>query len=227
MTELYTIVVDSSFRDKAAYPTAGNYVIHLNNVLKGVASLELTYGMYASAPDVAALPTKYVNMFIDEMQSTLFSNAPAMMGAFTQLPMTESYNTYSALKAYASIKVFEQPLMKLSRLSIKFTLPNGDALTSMPDHLLRFDIRCLRQKEWGDANAFAPKTATSSAVLPPTVPLQIPDPYSVLGVPVNSSMDVVEAGFKKRYKMLQRMEKTPDTLRAKELLKEAFKQIGI
>jgi len=219
MTELYTVVVDSSFRDKVAYPNTASYVVHLENTMKGVVSIELTYGLYASAQEVESLPTKYVNVFIDELQSTLFSNAPAMVYAFTQLPMTQPYNIYSADRDFKSIKVFEQPLMKMSRLTIKFSLPNGD-IPTMPDHLLRFDIRCMRQKEWVDAKAFAPHTATSSAVLPAS------NPYAILGVQQNSTWDEVQTGFKKRYKKLQRMEKTQDTERAKDMLKEAFRQIG-
>jgi hypothetical protein len=107
--EVFTIFFDSQFRDKSMYPTTGSYVIHLDNVLKGVASIELSHAMYPSVPGL-----KYVNMWVDEAQSTLFSNAPAK-GAFTQLLMSEvgsgsgsgaAVNTYSGLTSFKTVKVF-------------------------------------------------------------------------------------------------------------------------
>ena len=219
--EVFTIFVDSQFRDKAMYPSSGSYVIHLDNVLKGVASIELSHAMY---PSVSGM--KYANMWIDEAQSTLFSNASAK-GAFTQLLMIEreegAMNTYSGLTSFKTVKTFEQPLMKLSRLTIKFTTPSGDPC-AIGEHLLRIDISCLRQKEWREARAFAPVTASSSAPLP-----EGGDPYMILGISTSSDWNTVYDAYKQRYRKVQRIEKqgaSEDTTRARQMLKEALTTIA-
>ncbi len=97
----------------------------------------------------------YTNIYIDELSPNLVSNSNHIAGSFCQLPMTSALNVYDT-SMYKSIKLFEKPLSKLSKLSIKFIDADG-VIQPMRDHFLKFEITTLKfiGREWVNNELFS------------------------------------------------------------------------
>lgn len=136
-TEVFNLAVDSNFRDTQKHPNHWQYVVNFDNVFKNVVSVELVMAVYEKVTTDA-----YVNLYIDELSPNLYSNSNPIKGSFTQLPLTDTLNTYTRDK-YRSIKQFVKPLSKLHKMSIRFVSPNGSSYP-IRDHFLRFEVTCMK-----------------------------------------------------------------------------------
>lgn len=152
-TDTFYIAIDSRYRDVAKFPTTSSYVVHLDTVFKNVISVELVHAIYDRP--AGAVNMKYVNLFVDELSGNVTTNSDFMKGSFTQLPITESSMGRSLIyerNQYRSIKMFDKPLSKLARLTIRFMGYDG-AVFPISDHYLRFEITCMKTSaipEWKD-----------------------------------------------------------------------------
>ncbi|AUF82231.1 hypothetical protein TetV_139 [Tetraselmis virus 1] len=136
----YVLLVDSRKRDASAYPDANNYVVDFHDTFRNVESVELVHAIYEKTG------SEYlVNLYIDELNNRMFSNADAITSSFTQLPLLDAINEYTAETKYESYRKFRVPLEKLTRMSIRFTDLDGQPYV-MQDHLLRFEIRTCNKK---------------------------------------------------------------------------------
>ncbi len=140
---VHNVCVDSRSRDIASYPDPWSYVIPLTDTLQNVLDIELTYAQY-SLIDAPTPGPDYIILSIDECTPNNFAaTTPALVDAFTTLPMRLSTNSHFEYTRdmYRSIKRFAVPKAKLSRLTISFSMSNGRPLTSLGDHMLRFEVR--------------------------------------------------------------------------------------
>ena len=137
----HVVFIDSRHRDTASYPDPNHYVIHLDDTLRNVDSVELVFAVVYKfgTEDV-------VNLFIDEIPNRIYSNAQAVTDAFTQLPLVHYVNEYhGGYNSYQSYKKFRVPLERLTRLTINFKDSSG-LLVKMLDHILRFEIKTLERQ---------------------------------------------------------------------------------
>jgi hypothetical protein len=191
--ETFFLFVDSRSRDSTVHVSPAQYVVDFDNVFKNIISVELVNAIYgrSSGNDM------YVNLHIEELNPNIISSTNACKGAFTQLTFFEPINDkfqYSQ-NIYRSIRRFDKPLMKLSKLSITFTKDDG-TFFPIAEHLLRFEIVCFKQNErvedWGDFKIMT----QSLKVYQPKV---IKDPYTVLGVNNGlNDMNILITAFKKK-----------------------------
>jgi hypothetical protein len=191
--ETFFLFVDSRNRDSTIHVSQAQYVVDFDNVFKNIISVELVHAIYGrlSGNDM------YVNLHIEELNPNIVSTTNSCKGAFTQLtffsPTNDKYE-YSQ-NTYRSIRRFDKPLMKLSKLSITFTKDDG-TFFPIAEHLLRFEIVCFKQNErvedWGDFKIMT----QSLKVYQPKV---IKDPYTVLGVNNGlNDMNILITAFKKK-----------------------------
>lgn len=154
-TDIHYVTIDSRFRDMSIFPTTASYIVPFEDVFKNVISVELVYALYERPGNAAYM--KYASLFIDELSGNTIGNGNAINGAFTQLPITDGSMNRSVIytrKIFRSIKVFQLPLSKLSRFTIRFINFEEQPLI-MSEHLLRFEITCLKTistPEWRDMN---------------------------------------------------------------------------
>nr|WRJ69935.1 hypothetical protein TetV2_00490 [Oceanusvirus sp.] len=137
----HVVFIDSRHRDAGAYPDANRYVIHLDDTLRNVDSIELVFAVVYKfgTEDV-------VSLFIDEIPNRIYSNAQAVTDAFTQLPLVHYVNEYhGGYNSYQSYKKFRVPIERLSKLTISFKDSSG-LLVKMLDHVLRFEIKTLERQ---------------------------------------------------------------------------------
>lgn len=147
-SETYYLAIDSRFRNKTAYPNPWNYVVNLDDVFKNVISVELVYAVFEKVGT-----EQYVNLCIDELTPNVFSNSNYIKGSFTQLPIVP--NIYRAFQIYdntkfKSIKVFQKPLSKFHKMTVRFLNPDGNVY-QIKDHFMRFEITCMKSQgvnEW-------------------------------------------------------------------------------
>lgn len=215
-TEIHYIFVDSRYRDLSAFISPSQYVIDFDTVFKNVLSVELVYAMYGKSGQNTE---KYVNLCVEELTPNIISNQGASSAAFTQLPFYSHNddNLYQYDKQnYSSLRKFETPLMKLSKLSITF-LDKDKKIFPMTDHILRFEVTCFKMtnntEEWDNFRI------VSDSVLS-TKPVMIKDPYRLLGVSQGAyDLPLLTNAFKEKAKLLRRngMSKS-----AYNELKEAF-----
>lgn len=135
--KVHNIAVDSRMRDKDKYPSTTEYVIELTQPFKNVVSVKLVHAIYEKFGT-----EMYVNLFIDELSPNLISNNNIVSGSFTQLPLIEPLNIYTQ-DMFESVKTFDQPLSKLSKLSIHFYSYDGSPYP-IKDHYLKFEVRCCK-----------------------------------------------------------------------------------
>lgn len=135
--KIFHVAIDSRFRDKAKYPNAAEYIVEFPQAFKNVVYVQLVLAIYDKFGT-----EQYVNLYIDELASNLVSNNNIISGAFTQLPLIHPLNKYDQTM-FESVKLFEQPLSKLGRLSIKMMSYDG-SLYPIKDHYLRFEIACCK-----------------------------------------------------------------------------------
>jgi hypothetical protein len=81
----------------------------------------------------------YTNLHIEEFSPNAISNNKYLEESFTQLPMIHYYNEYRSELSDKIGKSYEQPIRKLSKLTIKFIAYDGEK-TVMGDHFLKFEI---------------------------------------------------------------------------------------
>lgn len=208
-TEVYHIGIDSKFRNKQKYPDAHTYVIDFENVYKNVVSVELVFAIYdRTSTDF------YCNLHIDELGHNLDSNSTHISGSFTQLPMIQNVNTYDR-SLYKSIKIFEKPLAKLGKLTIRFLNPDGKPY-GIRDHFLRFEVTCMKFNstvEWKNL-----EMVSQTASMFHTVSW---DAEKVLGLPPGYDWDTLQTKFMKKAKAVRN--KDPVVY---EDCKRAFKELA-
>jgi hypothetical protein len=137
--QVHNYTVDSRFRNTALHPDASKYVVDIPTPFKNVIKVELVNAIYEKHTT-----ENYLNLSIDELDGNLESNNNRVVGLFTQLPLTTPLNVYNGANHFRSVKHFERPLAKLSRMTISFRTFDG-ALYPMQDHLLRFEIHACKQ----------------------------------------------------------------------------------
>lgn len=128
------ILIDSRDRDTNVYKEPDSYVIKLNDVIKNVFLVKLVYALYPKHGTEF-----YTNLHIEEFSPNAVSNNQYLVESFTQLPMINYYNEYRSELSDKVGKHFEQPIPKLSKLTIKFIGYDGRP-TVMGDHFLKFEI---------------------------------------------------------------------------------------
>lgn len=213
--ETFYIFVDSRYRDTSTYISPSQYIISFENVFKNVITVELVHAIYGrSGQDTE----KYVNLYIEELSPNIVSNHNAGMGAFTQLPFYNSVNDlYEYNKQlYPSLRKFEKPLMKLSKLSITFT-DKDKKIFPITEHILRFEVTCFRMndnvEEWDNFRIISNSVRSTEPVIKK-------DPYLLLGVSQgNYDLNILANAFKQKAKLLRR---NGMTKRDYDELKEAF-----
>lgn len=213
--ETFYIFVDSRFRDTTTYISPSQYVINFENVFKNVITVELVYAIYGRSGQENE---KYVNLYIEELSPNIVSNHNASSGAFTQLPFHIDNNSlyeYSN-QTYSSIRKFEKPLMKLSKLSLTF-LDKDKKIFPITDHILRFEVTCFRMndntEEWDNFRIISNSVRS-------TEPIIKKDPYVLLGVSQGRfDLNILANAFKQKAKTLR---KSGMTKASYDELKEAF-----
>ena len=128
------ILIDSRDRDMNIYKEPDNYVIKFNDVIKNLFSVKLVYALYPKHGTEF-----YTNLYIEEFSPNAISNNQYLAESFTQLPMMSYYNEYKSELSDKIGKFYEQPIPKLSKLTIRFQSYDGTT-TVMGDHLLKFEI---------------------------------------------------------------------------------------
>jgi len=128
------ILIDSRDRDTNIYKEPDSYVIKFNDVIKNLFSVKLIYALYPKHGTEF-----YSNLFIEEFSPNAISNNQYLAESFTQLPMMSYYNEYKSELSDKIGKFYEQPIPKLSKLTIRFQSYDGTT-TMMGDHLLKFEI---------------------------------------------------------------------------------------
>lgn len=134
----YYIAIDSRNRDKTKYPNPNSFVFDLADPLKNVISIELVYAIYDKIGT-----EKYINLQIPDLHSSNhLSNANAMEGAFTQLPLMNYVNEYTS-NQFRSIHVFNPPIAKLGRMSFVLYTALGQPYLAR-DYFMRFEVVCAK-----------------------------------------------------------------------------------
>lgn len=133
--KVFTFAIDSRGRDQNKYLNPNNYVVDIEHPFRNVIKVELVHALYETYG-----VEKYVNLCIDELQGNVLSNTDSVAGAFTQLPLLNHVNEYTHTH-FRSIRIFEQPLQKLSRFTIRFADLDKE-LYDIKEHYLRFEIHC-------------------------------------------------------------------------------------
>jgi hypothetical protein len=227
--DVYNVGIDSRYRDISKFLNPYEYVISFDNIFKNVISVQLVFAVYEkNGTDL------YVNLHIDELSPNLISNSNFITGSFCQLPMLQPLNSYDS-GMYKCIKVFEKPLAKLSRLSIKFLNPDG-SLYPMRDHFLKFEINCMKPSSgagvWKSNEIFAPGISVfQSQNQSHTQNNQRKaegawDPYALLNVPNTYDVDVLKTAFKSASEVLKAQCEDKQVLKVRyKDLKEAFKHL--
>lgn len=213
--ETFYIFIDSRYRDTSTYISPSQYSINFENVFKNVITVELVHAIYGrSGQDTE----KYVNLYIEELSPNIVANYNAGMGAFTQLPFYNAINNlYEYNKqSYSSIRKFEKPLMKLSKLSITFA-DKDKKIFPITDHILRFEVTCFRMndnvEEWDNFRIISNSVRSTEPVIKK-------DPYVLLGVSQGRyDLNTLANAFKQKARLLR---KNGMTKRDYDELKEAF-----
>jgi hypothetical protein len=219
--ETFYIFVDSRARDTSSYISPSQYAVVFDDVFKNVISVELVHAIYGRNGQETE---KYVNMHIEELTPNIISNQTASKSAFTQLPFFNTVDdTYEYNKqTYASIRRFEKPLMKLSKLSITF-MDKEKRMFPITDHILRFKVNCIRindtTEEWDNS-----RVITNNGRPVEYEQVIKKDPYSLLGVSKgNYDVNVLASAFKQKARSLR---KDGMTKTAYDELKDAFANLA-
>ena len=135
ISETIYLAIDSRYRDLSKFPDANNFIVEFDTPFKNIISIELVYALYDKLGT-----ERYINLCIPEIRNFVISNNNILNGAFTQLPLNLNTNEYTSDK-FRSIKVFNQPLSKLTRLSMILISDDGNPYP-MNDYFARFEIVC-------------------------------------------------------------------------------------
>lgn len=217
--ETFYVFIDSRYRDNSTHISPSQYIIEFENIFKNVISVELVHAVYGKN---TANEEKYTNMHIEELTPNVISHINASKGAFTQLPFYQSHNDLYLYEKqnYASIRKFEKPLMKLSKLSITYSDKDG-RMFPITEHTLRFEITCFKLneniEEWDNFRIITNSVRSTE----PTIKK---DPYVLLGVhPSSFDLNTLVIAFKNKAKTLR---KDGYTKNAYDELKQAFAQLA-
>lgn len=219
-TEIKNIGVDSQYRDKTKFPTPSEYIVNFENIFQNVVSVSLVFGVYEKVGT-----DLYVNLYIEELSPNLVSNSNHIAGSFCQLPMTSALNVYDT-SMYKCIKMFEKPLAKLAKLSIRFIDADG-VLYPMQEHFLKFEIATLKfiGKEWVNNELFSNTISVMQLAGGSKQPNG--DPIVSIKLPEQYNMDMLITSFKSACETLRSYNLPPNVFNAKYLqLKTDFKQLA-
>jgi hypothetical protein len=219
--KIFHVAIDSRLRDKTKYLNPAEYVVDLNMSFKNVVYVELVSAIYDKFGT-----EQYVNLYIDELASNLVSNNNTLSGAFTQLPLTLPVNHYTS-SMFKSVRLFEQPLSKLSRLTIRFLSHDG-TLYPIKDHYLRFEVACCKYE--------ASVESKKMEIVAKHVLMYIPyvkgkddiyndskTPYDVLEVPQIYTIQGLIDSFKRKSELLRMRNASKEDF---QLLKKSFKTLA-
>jgi hypothetical protein len=224
-SQIFNVGIDSAFRDKLVYPNPSSYTISFDNIFKNVASVELVYAIYEkNGVDL------YINMQVDELSPNLISNSNHISGSFCQLPLIHPLNSYDS-STYKSIKIFDKPLSKLAKFTIKFLKPDG-SLYNMRDHMLRFEVNCMKMngtpKEFNEIISNSVNIMSSKAFDRGTGSGANVDIYSLLHLPDNYNMETLKMAFKSASDTLRSQVTDKHTYKTKyQELRNAFKSLAL
>jgi hypothetical protein len=127
------LLIDSRDRDIVMHPEPNSYVVQFDNIIKNLCEVELMYALYYKND-----AEQYVNLQITEFLPDTISNNQYNRDAFVQLPLIDYINEFSSQRASA-LKIFQQPLSKLSRITIKFMKYDG-TLVDIGEHFMKFRV---------------------------------------------------------------------------------------
>lgn len=213
-TEVHYLAIDSRFRDKTAYPNAWNYVVNFDNVFRNVISVELVYAVFEKVGT-----EQYVNLCIEELTPNVQSNSNYIKSSFTQLPIVP--NIYRAFQIYdntkfKSIKIFQKPLAKFHKMTIRFLNPDGNVY-QIKDHFMRFEVTCMKSQgvnEWKNFEIIGNNNISMYQAY------QGWNPRRVLDLPDQYSEENLKRAFAKKAKVY----KGVDSIKYEEC-KRAFKEL--
>lgn len=217
-TDIHYIAIDSRYRDTSKHPSASSYLVNFDTVYKNVVSVELVHAIY-DRPS-GAVGMKYISLFVDELSQNVTTNNEFMKGAFTQLPITESSMGRSLVyerNLYRSIKMFDKPLSKLGRLTLRFVGFDGLDFP-ISEHYLRFEVTCMKTAaipEWRNLDV-----VSSGINLFKSATGDLSDARKVLGVGDAFTEDELKRAFVRKAKLY----KNNDRARYDEC-KSAFKEL--
>ncbi len=198
-TNKFIVCVDSRARNPESHPNPHEYTVEFQKTFKNIVSVELVAAIY----DGIAIE-RYVNVVIDELcGGELISNTNAGNGAFTQLPLTLPINQYTQ-DQYRSIKTFDHPLSKLSKLSIRFVGSDSLPYIHMSEQYLRFEIICCKYESTVESNSmeiasnvvhmYRPLTPTTT----PDNITYVTDPHLLLGVSKDTNIQSIVLAFRQK-----------------------------
>lgn len=222
-TNKFVVCIDSRSRNMDLYPNAFDYTAEFQKTFKNIVSIELVAAIYDGVST-----DRYVNLMIDEMDSDIVSNTNVSNGSFTQLPLTLTINQYTS-DQYKSIKTFDHPLAKLSKLTIRFM-----GINALPypisEHYLRFELVCCKYESTIESNNMEVASSVVHMYRPVPKTLSsvdsgyITDPYLLLGVEKGLlSLPTVVAAFKQK---CNSMKLKGSTQWEYNKLKQAFKELA-
>lgn len=139
--KIVNLVIDSSHRNMSKYPDANYFVHDFDNVIKNVVSVELVYALVDIEP--GKMNNRYINITLPEIQDTIITNGNNAV--FTQIPMVNfSPNGVEYFRSkFISMKIYNNPLSKLSKLTIITTSEDGNPYEYYKDFLFRFEIKYM------------------------------------------------------------------------------------
>lgn len=220
--KIHNVAIDSRMRDKGKYSNPADYVIDFPHSFKNVVYVELVLAIYEKFGT-----EQYVNLYIEELSSNLISNNNIISGAFTQLPLTKPLNRYHH-GLFQSIRIFEQPLSKLGRLSIRFISHDG-SLYPIKEHYLRFEVACCKYDaslENKKLEVVAKHAITYTPYLKTqleNIVKQLYSPNEILEVPEVFTLQGLIDAFRRKTEMLKMRNAGEVELRE---AKEAFKTLA-
>jgi hypothetical protein len=198
-TETFFVFVDSRYRDTSVHISPSQYIVDFDNVFKNVISVDLVHAMYGKTN---TNEEKYVNVHIEELNPNITSHINHSKGAFTQIPFYDPKDdVYEYSKTvYQSIRRFEKPLMKLSKLSITFLDKDG-RLFPITDHILRFEVTCFKlnenTEEWDNFRLVSNSVRATEPVIKK-------DPYVLLGLQQGQfNLEMLVVAFRNKSKTLR------------------------
>lgn len=219
-TETFYIFIDSRYRDNSVHISPSQYIIDFDTVFKNVISVELAHAIYGKGQGGEG--DTYINMHVEELNPNVTSHINASKGAFTQLPLYDPKdNLYEYNKTrFPSVRRFDKPLMKLSKISITFLDKDGK-LYPITEHTLRFEVTCFRLneklEEWDNFKLVSNSVSA-------TEPITKRDAYGLLGVRQGQyNLDMLVEAFKVKARLLRRNGYNKN---AYDELKNAFAQLA-
>jgi hypothetical protein len=135
------LIIDSNDRNKTIHPNPDSYTVQLNDILKNVTYIKLVYAVYNKYGK-----NMYVNLHVEEFSPNAISNNQFIKDSFTQLPLIDYITEYKNDVYESDKRLLNNPISKLSKLTIKF-LDNEGQLYSVGEHMLKFRIEYYNHNE--------------------------------------------------------------------------------